>query len=47
MHVGPHDRAIDAIGSVQQVVMVIPIDGDIDEAQDVAEKDRKHSCQSR
>ncbi len=40
MEVGPKRRAIDAFGGVKQVMMIVPVDGDEDEAENVAEEDR-------
>src|SRR5262249_32192702 len=45
VHVRPHDRAVDALARVQQVVMVVPVDGDVDEAQDVARQDGRQLTQ--
>lgn len=39
-HVGPHDTAVDAFGRFEQMMMVVPIDGDIDEAQQISKKFR-------
>jgi hypothetical protein len=40
MEVGPEDGSGDAGGGVEHVVVVVPVDSDVDEAEDVAEKDR-------
>ena len=40
MHVRPQHRAIHAMDGVQQVVVIVPVDGDVDEAEHVAEEDR-------
>ena len=47
MQVGPHDRAIDAPGRSKQMVVVVPVDSDIDEAEDVAHENRPELYQRR
>jgi hypothetical protein len=37
MQVCPHDLAVDGLGQMQQMVVVVPVDADVDEAQDVTE----------
>ena len=43
MHVGPQDDAIDAGGGMHQVVVVVPVDGQIDKAEHVACKHRSEA----
>jgi hypothetical protein len=45
MQIGPEHAAADALHGVQQVVMVVPVDADIDKAQDVAEENRQQRLQ--
>src|SRR6267142_6706874 len=45
MQVRPQHGATDAPDEVEEVMMVVPIYGHIDEAQDVAEKDRHRFLQ--
>jgi hypothetical protein len=40
MEVSPEDWSGNALGSVQEMMMVVPVDADINEAEDVAQKDR-------
>src|SRR5436309_4628099 len=40
MKVGPEDLAVDPGRHVQHVVMVVPVDPQVDEAEDVGEEDR-------
>jgi hypothetical protein len=40
MQVRPEDWPINALGSVQEMVVVVPVDAGVNEAQDVAQKDR-------
>jgi len=40
MQIGPQDRSGNALGSVQEMMMIVPVDADVNEAQDVAQKDR-------
>src|SRR4051812_21143083 len=47
MHVSPQDGAIDSLAGVQQVMMVVPIYGHVDETQDVAEEHRSERGQGR
>jgi hypothetical protein len=39
MQVRPHDPAIDGFGCLKEVMMIIPVDPDIDEAQDITQED--------
>ena len=41
MGIGPQDQAVDPPDSVQHVVMVVPVDRHIDEAEHIAEEDRQ------
>ena len=41
MQVGPEDGAVDALGRLEHVVMVVPVDAEEDEAQDVGQKHRQ------
>ena len=38
MSICPHDSSIDMFHGVKHVVMIVPIDGNIDKAQDISEK---------
>lgn len=38
MEIGPENRSADALRGVEQVVMIVPIDGNHDEAEDVAQE---------
>jgi hypothetical protein len=46
MHIGPQDRTIYALDNMQHMVMIIPVDGDVKEAEYVAEKIRNKTFQS-
>lgn len=46
MEIGPERRSIDALGGVEEVVMIVPVDGDHDEAEDIAQEDRKNGAES-
>src|SRR5688500_673396 len=39
MEVRPQDRAVDPIGGNQHVMVVVPVDAQVDEAQDIGEED--------
>ena len=45
MEVRPEDAAADAFGGLEEVVMVVPVDADVDETEDVAEKDGQERFQ--
>src|ERR1700739_614195 len=45
VQVRPKDRARYPRGGMQQVMMIVPIDADINETQDVAEEDRQYGQQ--
>src|ERR1017187_3766145 len=45
VEVRPEDAAADAFGGLEEVVMVVPINADVDEAQDVAEEDGQERFQ--
>lgn len=40
VHVGPQDTAVHVVDRMQHVMMVIPVDPDMDEAENVADEDR-------
>ena len=44
VEVGPQHAAVDAVGRVQQVMVVVPVDAEEDEAQDVAEEHRPEAA---
>jgi hypothetical protein len=43
--VRPEDGARDLFGGMEQVMMVVPIDANVDETQDVTEEDRQERFQ--
>jgi len=43
VEVGPEDGGGYAVGGVEEVVVVIPVDADVDEAEEVAEEDGKQA----
>ena len=45
MEVRPEDAAADAFGGLEEVVMVVPVDADVDETEDVAEEDGQERFQ--
>src|SRR5579872_5079058 len=45
MQISPEDRPGNALGSVQEMVVIVPVDADVNEAQDVTQKDRHHGAQ--
>src|SRR4030095_1800314 len=45
MQVRPQDRAVHAEGNVEHVVMIVPVDPEIDEAQHVGQELRQHRAQ--
>ncbi len=45
MQIGPHDRAINLRRAVQEMVVIIPIDAEIDEAQDITEENGQQRSQ--
>ena len=45
VQVGPQDPAVDVAGGVQQVVVVVPVDAEVDEAQHVAQEHRRERAQ--
>ena len=47
MKIRPEDSAVDVLNNLQQVMMVAPVDADKNEAEDVAQKDRRQRTQSR
>jgi hypothetical protein len=42
VQVRPQSRTVDALSCVQQVVMVVPVDADVNETQDVTQEDGNH-----
>ena len=46
MEIGPERRAIDAIDSVKEVMVVVPVDGEHDEAENVAGKNGDDGAES-
>src|SRR5687767_4859379 len=46
MQVGPQDRRAHSLYGVQEMVMIVPINADVDETQDVIEKDRQKRLES-
>jgi hypothetical protein len=47
VHVGPQDAAGDALGHREHVVVVVPVDAEVGEAQNVGQKNRLLRPQSR
>ncbi len=47
VQVGPEDRPAHMLRDMEHVVMIVPVDADIDEAQDVAEEDRQERPECR
>ncbi len=47
VQIGPKDFSIDALSGLKKVVVIVPVDADIEEAHDVTEKHRQQSAQSR
>ena len=45
IHVCPKNRGIDPVHEVNEIMMIDPVDGNDDEAQDVGKKSRPHACQ--
>jgi hypothetical protein len=45
MQIGPQDRAVHAFGDMQHVMMIVPVDADIDEAQHIAQEHREQRPQ--
>ena len=45
VQVGPQDRAADALDQLQHVVVVVPVDADVDEAQHIGQKHRQQRLQ--
>ena len=45
MQVRPQNAAADVFGGMEQVVMVVPVDADVDEAQHVAQEHREQRLQ--
>ena len=45
VQVGPQDRPGDRLHRVQHMVMVVPVDADVDEAQHIAQEDRQQRPQ--
>jgi len=45
VQVSPEHRACDGGAGVQHVMVVVPIDSDVEEAQDVGEKDRQQGAE--
>src|SRR5690349_10114241 len=41
MKIGPHDPAVDVIADTQQMVMIVPVNPDINEAQNIGKKYRE------
>ena len=44
--IGPQNSTADVFRRMQQVMVIVPVNADIDVAQDVAEKDGKHGFES-
>jgi hypothetical protein len=47
VQIGPKDFSVDAFSGLKKVVVIVPVDADIEEAHDVTEKNRQQSAQSR
>ena len=47
VQVRPQDAAAHVRGGMQQVVVIVPVDADVDEAQHVAQEDRQQRPQRR
>ena len=47
MQVGPQHAALDVLDHLPEMMMVVPIDADVDEAQHVAQEDRRERRERR
>src|SRR5258708_4964135 len=47
MQIRPQDAARNMLRRLQEVMMVVPVDADVDETQDIAEENRKEWLQGR
>src|ERR1700675_1762641 len=47
MQIRPQDATGNMLRRLQEVMMVVPVDADVDEAQDIAEENRKEGLQGR
>ena len=47
MQVGPEDLAVDPVGQLEHVVVIVPVDPQVDEAQDIAGKNGNHRPEGR
>ena len=47
MHIRPEDTSIDVVGDVEQMVVIVPVDPDVDEAEDVREEERENREECR
>src|SRR5258708_29927076 len=47
MQIRPQDAARNMLRRLQEVMMVVPVDADVNEAQDIAEENRKKWLQGR
>src|SRR5260221_7381311 len=47
MQIRPQDATRNMLRRLQEVMMVVPVDADVNEAQDIAEENRKEWLQSR
>src|SRR5260221_12981617 len=47
MQIRPQDATRNMLRRLQEVMMVVPVDADVNEAQDIAEQNRKEWLQSR
>src|SRR3954471_4611042 len=45
--IGPEDAALDVLDGVEHVVMIVPVDADVDEAEHVAQEHRDHRYEGR
>src|SRR5262245_48986821 len=45
MQIGPENAAIYAIGGLKKMMVVIPVNADVDETQEIAEKNRDERAQ--
>jgi hypothetical protein len=43
--VGPQHHAVDMADQMKEMMVVVPVDGYVDKAQHIAEKNRDHRCQ--
>src|ERR1051325_8668861 len=45
MKVGPEDRSVDAVGGFDEVMVVVPVNADVEKAQEVTEKNRNEGLE--